>query len=80
MKLGTVDRAANSAETSRTCCSLGTLPVNRSQKRPNWRQIKTRRRLMVRQTFRERLVSSWRLWQQLLALWYCLSSEPDALL
>jgi hypothetical protein len=34
MNLGTPERAAHSADRSRTCCSLGTSPVNRSQKRP----------------------------------------------
>lgn len=32
--LGTSERAAHSAERSRTCCSEGTSPVRRSQKRP----------------------------------------------
>lgn len=29
-----VERAAHSVERSRTCCSVGTSPVRRSQKRP----------------------------------------------
>ena len=34
INFGTSDRAAHSAERSRTCCSLGTSPVRRSQNRP----------------------------------------------
>lgn len=34
MNFGTCDRAAHSAERSRTCCSVGTSPVKRSQKSP----------------------------------------------
>jgi hypothetical protein len=33
--LGTSERAAHSAERSRTCCSVGTSPVRRSQKIPS---------------------------------------------
>lgn len=82
--LGISERAAHSADRSRTCCSVGTSPVKSSQKRPAKRK-RTSQQSFVSQTnrgrskltFGERLLATRGLREQLLAFRDGLATESD---
>ena len=83
--LGRSERAAHSAERSRTCCSEGTSPVRRSQKRPARLscQLKNSRidiTLCSYLTLRKGLLATGSLGEKLLALGDGLATEADTLL
>ena len=77
--LGTSDRAAQSAERSRTCCSDGTSPVRSSQKRPARVSILATQQACGRRTFGERLRAARCLGKDVLALGDGLAAETDTL-
>lgn len=80
--LGKSERAAHSAERSRTCCSVGTSPVRRSQKSPakTGQDVCNTCTRMTKQTFGQRLFSAGRLGQKLLAFRNGLATEANAFL
>src|SRR6478609_3779962 len=86
--LGRSERAAHSAERSRTCCSVGTSPVRRSQKRPARFNVSIHDIARfcahccdwAELTLGKRLLATGSLGEKLLALGDGLATESDTLL